>query len=160
MNFSDPEKVYTLIEAMRVADQPRAFNRALIDDLFNGLPPFTESQARDNMLQTNVNFLEGPNIAHSARRQLHNAFLKPWNYFSVGVDVGPPHLKMTWGNIITKEINRIMKRSIPYMETLRSTFAQLVLHGIGPVFWENQNKWCPYSRGIEDVLVPFFQHIP
>jgi len=154
MNFSDPEKVYTLIEAMRVADQPRAFNRALIDDLFNGLPPFTESQARDNMLQTNVNFLEGPNIAHSARRQLHNAFLKPGNYFSVNVDVGPPHLKLTWGNIITKEINRIMKRSIPYMETLRSTFAQLVLHGIGPVFWENQNKWCPYSRGIEDVLVP------
>lgn len=154
MNFSSPDKVYTLIEAMRVADQPRAFNRALIDDLFNGLPPFTDAQAKDNLIQTNVNFLEGPNIAHSARRQLHNAFLKPGNYFSVDADIGPPHLKLSWSNIITREINRPMKRSMPYMETLRSTFAQLVLHGVGPVFWEDQSKWCPYSRGIEDVLVP------
>jgi len=154
MNFSSPDKVYTLIEAMRVADQPRAFNRALIDDLFNGLPPFSESQAKDNLLQTNVNFLEGPNIAHSARRQLHNAFLKPGNYFSVSVDYGPPHLKMGWGNTITKYLNKPLKMSMPYMETLRATFAQLVLHGIGPVFWEDQTKWCPYARGVEDVLVP------
>lgn len=154
MNFSSPDKVYTLIEAMRVADQPRAFNRALIDDLFNGLPPFSESQAKDNLLQTNVNFLEGPNIAHSARRQLHNAFLKPGNYFSVTVDYGPPHLKMGWGNTITKCLNKPLKMSMPYMETLRATFAQLVLHGIGPVFWEDQTKWCPYARGVEDVLVP------
>lgn len=154
MNFSDPDKVYTLVEAMRVADQPRAFNRALIDDLFNGLPPFTESQRRDNNLDTNVNFLEGPNIAHSARRQLHNAFLKPGNYFNVDLDFGPPHLRINWSNVITKNINRTLKRSMPYMEALRSTFAQIVLHGVGPVFWENQNHWCPYSRGIEDVLVP------
>jgi hypothetical protein len=154
MNFSSPDKVYTLIEAMRVADQPRAYNRALIDDLFNGLPPFTEAQEKDNLLQTNVNFLEGPNIAHSARRQLHNAFLKPGNFFNVDLDFGPPHLRINWGNQITRKINKPLKLSMPYLETLRATFAQIVLHGVGPVFWEDQNKWCPYARGVEDVLIP------
>lgn len=152
--FSSPDSVYTVVNALLTADQPRAYNRALINDLYNGLPPFSEQEARENKLQTNVNFLEGPNIIHNARTQLSNAFLKPGYYFNVNLDAGPPHLRRTWSRILTQEINRILKRSLSYTEQLRSTHAQIVLHGIGPALWENPNEWCPYARGIEDVLVP------
>lgn len=152
--FSTPSKVRNVIEAQRQADQPRAWNRARINDLFNGLPPFSEEETRENRLQTNINFLEGANIAHSARRQLYNAFLKPGVYFHVAYDRGPAHMRRTWGRIITREINRDLKRSLPFTEAMRSTHAQIILHGVGPRLWHDKTSWCPYARGIEDVLTP------
>jgi hypothetical protein len=48
----------------------------------------------------------------------------------------------------------VLKRSPRYLETLRSTFAQVVLHGKGPSLWEDKWDWCPKSYGVEDVLLP------
>jgi hypothetical protein len=47
-----------------------------------------------------------------------------------------------------------MKRSIPYMECLRSKFALDVLHGIAPTGWKDSQRWRPDALGIEDVFVP------
>lgn len=152
--FSTPEKVQTILEASRKADEDRATNRALINDLFNGFPPFTEAQAKENKIQTNVNFLEGTNIAHAARNQLYNAFLRPDDLFAVKYDKGPQHQKMAKGRVLTAEINRVIKKSLPYTEAARATHAQIILHGIGPRIFRNKSAWCPKARSIADVLVP------
>ena len=47
-----------------------------------------------------------------------------------------------------------MKKSPLYFETLRSKFAMLTLHGIGPSAWETNQGWCPDAIGIEDVMIP------
>jgi hypothetical protein len=154
MNFKDPEKVEEVVKHMRDTDLPRARNRANINSLFNGDPPYSEQEVSENSIETNVNFLEAANIGHNARQQFANAFLKPGNYFTVTVDKGPAHKRQDWGHIITKEINRALKRSPRYLETLRSTFAQVVLHGKGPSLWEDKWDWCPKSYGVEDVLLP------
>lgn len=153
-NFSSPDKVRRVIEAMRTADEPRAFNRARINELFNGFPPFTDSQVKAQHIDTNVNYLEGPNIAHGGRSQLYNGLMSQSVFFQVTVDVGPPHLKSGWGRILTKEINRCMKNSLEYLEACRATHAQVILHGIGPRQFEDRSHWCADSKAIEDVLVP------
>jgi hypothetical protein len=43
---------------------------------------------------------------------------------------------------------------MPYLETLRSEFANVVLHGIGPTFWDSRDKVVGEPLGIEDVLIP------
>lgn len=139
---------------MKQADLPRSANRAKINQLFNGDPPYTEEEALESKVQINVNFLEAAKIAHDARSAYENAFLKPGNYFSVTLDSGPQHKRSAWGKIITKAINRCMKKSAAYMDVIRSTGASSVLHGIGPVVWDDRNKWCPCAIGVEDVLVP------
>ena len=154
MSFKDASKVWNVVSAMLQAEQPRARNRARINAVFNGNPPFTEEEARDNKIQTNVNFLEGTRIIHAARQQFTNAFLKPQNYFAVSLDYGPRDKRTQWGNIITKNINRAMKKSSKYINVLESQFAATVLHGIGPVTWLRDRDWCPSARGTEDVLVP------
>ena len=154
MKFKDAASVEEVVFLMKEADKPRSQNRANINRLFNGDPPFTEQEAIDNSIQTNVNFLEGTKIAHDARRQFNNAFLKPGNYFSITVEEGPVHKKSEWGRIITRQINRCMKRSLPYVESNRSVFANVVLHGPGPVNWEDKHKWCPTPLAIPDLLVP------
>lgn len=139
---------------MKRADLPRAGNRALIDALFDGNSPFTQEEARQNRVNVNVNFLDSTRIHQDACRQFSNALCKPGNYFNVKLDSGPIHRRGEWSDIITAEINKRMKDSLRYTETLNNVFAQVVLHGIGPVTWVDKQRWCPHMHAIADVLVP------
>ncbi len=154
MNFKDPKKVWDIIDTMVEASGPRARNRAKIQSLFNGDPPFTEEEAEENSIHTNVNFLEGTEIMHKARGQFTNAFLKPGRFFNVKLDVGPLWKRQEWSQTITTHINRMMKRRPGYFQTLQDQYAGVVLHGIGPVTWFRDRDWCPKSHGIDDVYIP------
>lgn len=68
--------------------------------------------------------------------------------------MGPVHKRHERSAIVTKEINRPLKRSLPYFETMRSKLALDVLHGIGPSCWDGRETWCPDPLGMGDVLVP------
>lgn len=154
MKFKDASSVWNTVDVMLQAEQPRSRNRARIDDVFNGNPPYTDSEAESNSIETNVNFLEGTRIINGARQTFVNAFQKPENYFTISLDIGPQHKRSQWGKILTKEMNRIMKRCPKYSATMKSQLAGVVLHGVGPVTWLRDRDWRPTARGIEDVLVP------
>jgi len=154
MKFDLPEQVESVCFQMRQGDWPRGQNRALINDLFNGLPPYSLEEAEADGRNVNVNFLESTRLGHEGRTQFYQAFQKPGNYFTCSTDTGAPHKRSEYGNIVTRQINRIMKRSIPYMECLRSKFAMDVLHGIAPAGFRDSQRWRPDAIGIEDVLVP------
>lgn len=154
MKFKDAGIVSSVIWNMRVADLPRGQNRAAMDRLFNGHPPLTEEERIQSGAHVNVNFLDAPKIASDARRTFQQAFLKGSGFFNVTLDGAPPHKAQTWSRTITKSINRILKDSKCYFEVLRSQFAQTVLHGIGPVWWSDGERWCPVSIGVGDIMVP------
>jgi hypothetical protein len=154
MKFSTASVIESITWQMKLADYPRSENRSRINDLFNGVQPYTDSQVRENNIATNVNFLESTKLGHDARRQFYNAFLKTGNFFNVTVDAGPKHKRKLWSSIVTKEINRRLKQSLTYFEAYRSTFASVVLHGIGPTVWPDRESWEPDPVGVEDVMVP------
>lgn len=139
---------------MLQAEAPRSRNRARVDGVFNGNPPFTDEEANSNSIETNVNFLDGTRIINGARQTFTNAFLKPEQYFNVSLDIGPQNDRVRWSKIVTREINRVMKRCPKYTATIDSQLAGVTLHGVGPVTWLRDRDWRPRARGIEDVLVP------
>ena len=152
--FKTASVIEQVVWQMKLADYPRSLNRAMINDLANGAPPYTPEEVRQNNIATNVNFLECTKLLQDARRQFSNAFMKPGNFFNVTLDSGPKHKRQRWGVTITNHINRVMKQNLQYFECLRSTFASVVLHGIGPVVWENRENWAPDPIGVEDVMIP------
>ena len=154
MQFKDASSVEQVVYAMRLADVPRGRDRALINDLANGAPPYTANQARVNNIEVNSNDLSLTRLSHDARQQFYGAFTKPGFFFTARTDMGNKYRRQEYGTIVTKEVNRIMKKSLDYFELLRSKFALDVLHGIGPSVWENPTSWCGDPRGIEDILVP------
>lgn len=154
MRFEDADLVQSIAWQLRYGDWYRANNRARINNLFNGAPPYTAEEVEQNNINVNVNFLEATSLSHDARSQFAAAFQKPGNYFKCSTDRGPLHKRQERGVIVTKEINRIMKRDLEYYETMRSKFAALVMHGIAPAAWDNRDAWCPLALGVEDLLVP------
>lgn len=139
---------------MKLADFPRATNRALIDSLFIGAPPYTSQEAQQNRIQINVNWLDSLRIHQDATRQFETAFGKPGNYFTVKLGSGPAHKRGEWAEIITEEINKRMKASATYTDLLHDVFSQVVLHGVGPVSWPDKQSWCPVMHGMSDVGIP------
>ena len=154
MKFDDPEVIESICYQMRLAEYPRSKNRLLVNNLFNGFPPYSAAEEEENGVNINVNFLEGTRISHDVRSQFYQSILKPGQYFTCRTDDGPVHKRSEWGTIVTDEINKILKRSLVYTESQRSKIAMNVLHGISPCGWEDDQLWCPYAMGIEDVFVP------
>lgn len=154
MKFKRAQDVSEVVWEMWQADWDRSENRTRINSLFNGDPPYTDREARDNNINTNVNFLEPTKIAADARRQFENAMLKTGTFFTIRGDKAPKHKKNAWSRIVTNRINKVMKNSLPYLELQRQVFAQLILHGVGPKQWLDRQKWLPQFIGIDDFLVP------
>lgn len=152
--FTSAAAIEDVVYYMRFADYPRANNRALIDNLANGVAPFTPEEQLQNRITTNTNWLDLTRIAQDSRSQFTSAIQKPGNYFTVKLDSGPIHRRQEWSEVITTEINKRMKNSLRYSETLNNVFAQVVLHGVGPVSWEDKQGWCPNMHGMGDVLIP------
>lgn len=152
--FTSSALVSETIWNMRLADLTRGTNRSLINSLVNGNPPYTEQERQDNNVEINVNFLDATQLCADARRSLYNGFQAPGKFFTVSLDSGPVHKRAEWGRVITAELQKIMKGSRIYAECLDSQFAAVVLHGMGPAVWPNQDEWVPEEKGIEDVLLP------
>lgn len=154
MTFKNASVIEQVVWQMKLADWPRAQNRARINDLFNGAPPYSAQEERENNIAINVNSLEGTRLSHEGRQQYANAFIKPGAFFTARTDYGPRHSRLKYGTIFSRNINRIMKRNRFYFENMRSKFAQLILHGIGPSCWADRQSWPPDPIGIEDVMIP------
>ncbi len=154
MDFKRAAAIESICWQFRLADWPRAQNRALINALFDGVPPYSDQEVRENNIALNINWLEGTKVAHDARQQFANAFQKPGKFFTARTDAGPVHKRQQWGSIVSNAINKPMKRCPYYFETMRSKFALLVLHGIAPSHWESHDYWTPDALGVEDVMVP------
>lgn len=154
MNFNSARLVEQLVWQLRLADYPRDLNRARINSLANGDPPYSLEEAEKNGIEVNVNDLAMTRLTHEARLQLMQGFNKPGNYFTARTDMGPVHLRNERGVFVTNRINRIMKRSDPYFECQRSKFALNILHGIGPSYRSDADHWCPEPIGVEDVMMP------
>lgn len=152
--FENAGLVESTVWEMRLADYPRGKNRALIDRLFNGSPPWEEKDIDENGVRTNLNDLAAPRYAADARRSLSRALENADTYFKVSCDYGPIHKQAKNSASITKRLNGLMKASQKYWETLESQMALKVLHGNGPVFWVDRDHWCPSALAIQDVLIP------
>lgn len=157
MRFTKAESVESIVWAMKLADLPRANNRALIDLLYNGAAPYTERQVLQNQINVNYNDLTGTKISQDAQGQYSQAVFSPSQYFSVRVDSGPKHMRDEWSETITKNLKKAMKRgrsALKYRENLRNVFSQLVLHGSAAMLWDDDQSWCPRMEAIADVMVP------
>lgn len=156
MNIDSAEQVSSICWQFREADWIRGQDRGLVNRLFNGHPPYTPTEADENNIEVNVNFLEATSLGHDARQQFNQAYMKPGNFFTCTTDGGAVHKRQKRSQIRTKEINRVLKKDLKYFETKRSKFAGLILHGIGPSVWQKRatESWRPRAIGVEDLMIP------
>jgi hypothetical protein len=153
LNFSTADKVLSVISTMKNVEEQRSPNRALLNEFFNGDPPWTEKEAEENGILVNFNDKQGANLLHQSRNQLQQAFTKTGSFMKISVDA-PADKQELYGNIITNRINRIMNRDRSYYYIMDSVWGGVVLHGISARLWRDPDDWKPGYVGIQDMLIP------
>jgi hypothetical protein len=154
MKFESAATIESVCWQLRQVEYGRSVNLAQIDKLAAGWPPIDPDVAEAENIEVNSNNLALARLSHEARIQLYQAHTKPGNMFSCRTDMGPVHKRMDRGVVVTKEINRPLKKSMEYFELGRNEIAQDVLHGIGIGVWNSRQMWCPDPTAITDVLIP------
>lgn len=154
MKFDEVGRLEQVVWMMRLADLPRGENRAILNRLFNGGSPYDENKAEENYIQVNRNFLEGPNILSQGRSQWNNAMLKQATFFGVTLDSGPVFKRQEWSHIITRNINRQLKRSRSQMEQIRAEGANTLLHGIAPSGFRDRRDPIPRPMPVASLMIP------
>jgi hypothetical protein len=160
VNFSDSNKVASVIINLKTAELRRAPNRALLDALFNGAPPYTQAEAQENKIQWNVNWGEGADLLLQGREQLENAHLSSDIAFLIRMPRAPKSKAQSWGESATKITNRLIRRSLPYFHTQRSKWGSVILHGTGSQLWEDPWSAMPSFVPISDLLIPTDTELP
>lgn len=154
MRFDNVALVEQILWDMRVSEQPRAADRAILLKTYNGNPPFDEATAEENHIQVNRSSLEGPNVLSQARKQWTNAFIKPTNFFTARPDCGPKHKQAQWSVIATKHANQLLKRDRRMVGHIRAEGANTLLFGVGPSMWKNRSVIIPTAIPVGSLLVP------
>lgn len=154
MKFDSAGRLEELIWQSRIADLPRGENRAILQRLYNGDPPFDPELAEENNVEINRNNLTGPSMLAKARRQWNSAYLGTSKYFNVTLDSGNAAKRQDWGAIITREINKELKRSGMMREQVRATGANVMLYGPGPTNWDDRTNPVPRGMGLSSLLIP------
>jgi hypothetical protein len=156
-DWGTPAKVEMLADQLQKDENVRAADRALVDALANGSPPWSADEAQKFQIQLNINWLELTTKLQGAIGQINNAFIPNGNYFSCFSESGNVTKKDKWGATFTKEINKILKKGKSGKRnhfTLRSRNASVALHGVGALLWTNSTRLLPKFVPLEDLLIP------
>jgi len=153
-NWSTVERVVECVWLMRQAEIPRATSRDILNRTYNGDPPFDPATAEENNVEVNRNFLLGTGNLTDARTQWNNNFLKPGDIATIKVDCKQPHKKQEYSTEITRRWNRELRGSLPMIMQARETGAGVLLHGIGPSYWQDRRSPVPKVLPLPSLLIP------
>ena len=155
--FGTCEKIMAVIAPMQTIERRRAYDRAIINTLFNGDPPYTKEEEEKHQIEINVNWGEGKRIMRDANNQLNTALLHPGNLFNVTLEKGQQDKRDEWAAAFTKAIHKPLQRGNSgkkFSYVIKNRNATIAMHGIGNLLWPNGFKWMPRFVPLEDLLIP------
>ena len=154
--LTDVFAAWALWTAAWQADRSNAYNRARVQEMLDGFPPYDQAEL-DNLGQsqrTNLNLLEGQAIIEAA--------LAPYNDLTSSVDhianvdtaEGDPQVRTEWGQIISEEFDRLLRTWHRFEFNNQSLAREFVIHGLGIAFFEDDYDWRWKICGLSDFILP------
>lgn len=151
--YKTPADVLAAITATDDTARIRGENRVKINNMANGVPPLSESEAKQLGVRINVEWGEMATLFAHARRQYESALFGTQYFFRVDLPNAPEEKRQEWSMYLTQQINRPLKKNAPYDHLKRSQISQLVAHGIGPQTWSDADDPIPDLIALEDLRI-------
>jgi hypothetical protein len=154
--LTDVFAAWALWTAAWQADRENAYNRARVQEMIDGFPPYDQSEL-DNLGQsqrTNLNLLEGAAIIEAA--------LQPYNDLTSSVDYvaqvetakGDSQTRSEWNQIISEEFDRTLRNWHRFEFNNQALSREFVVHGLGVVYFEDDFDWRWKVCGLSDFILP------
>lgn len=155
--MADAAKVSNRVQEMLRSDrQGRAQRRALVKGLVDGNPPYRSidlvNAGRAN--QCNVNWRIAEKYLNGARAGFWDVFSEAPTYATVVLDEGPADFRAEISGIVTEEFEWLQKQEPCFEAQMTISQYEMVLYGIGPLMFQDENDWRAKYVLCKDLLLP------
>ena len=139
-------------------DAKRSYKRARLNGLIDGQPPYKASKLREQGRadSANVNWGRARSYMESGSGAFYDLFSEAPGYLTVRTAFGTEEEKETWSNVISGEADRALKGSPVWDYEMSISLDNLVLHGVGPLMFEDAYRCLPKAFLCGDLKVPEF----
>ena len=137
-------------------DEGSAINRARVQAMLDGEPPFNQAalNANGQGAKANANFLQGRTLLNRINNGYLDMVTSVKQLMSISVEYGEPAERHDYNRIITEELTRTIRK----WGSFQSRFMRLVdmfnTHGVGIAFWPDPDDFRFSVCGFGDMLVP------
>ena len=152
----DSKSLHEIYRKLRDADDKSSKNRAEIQAMFDGVPPYSDVDlmASGQSYRCNVNFDEASTIQESAMAGYVDIIHSVEHLLSLKTDYGDTKTRLEHSNVIAEELTRAI-RSWPQFNFNYLLLCQyFVTHGVGIAYWEDNIDWRWRVSMFGDFLIP------
>lgn len=154
--IKDVKAAAEIFQALRTADEGNAVNRARVQAMFDGSPPYSEAQLRatGQAFRTNLNFGEGEAFLETAMAAYVDLVNSVDPLVSVTTQTGEEGSQKEQSAIVSEEVSRIIRKWPRFNYEYLNLCNNFVAHGVGIAYFETELDWRWKSTGLGDFLIP------
>jgi hypothetical protein len=152
----DSKSLYEIYKKLKDADDKSSRNRAEIQAMFDGVPPYSDTDliSSGQAYRCNVNFDEASAILESSMAGYIDLIHSVEHLLTLKTDFGDSKQRIEMSSVISEELTRAI-RSWPQFHFNYLLLCQyFIAHGIGIVYWEDDIDWRWKVSMFGDFLIP------
>ena len=154
--LKDVASALSIYETLRRADESSAINRARIQAVFDGRPPYNDAalRASGQASRANLNFGEAARLLDTAMSGYVDLISSVENLVTVETKASSENDGMRVDTIISEELSRTLRGWPEFHSTFLRLCNEFITHGVGVTFFENETDFRFRTCGIGDMLLP------
>jgi len=154
--IKDAKSAHELFQNMKTNDEQAAYYRCVIQGLIDGNPPYESSELRRSgqSWRCNVNWREAESIIDTNTASIWELDMEVPNLISARVDFQDPQRPtVNYAGIIEEEYTRTIKEWPSYYFNRMISIKEMLVTGIGPVYWRDKHDWRPFITKRSALLI-------
>ena len=153
---ADANSLRAIHKAIWDADTKSSKDRAAVDAMFAGEPPFRQADLEElgQGDRTNLNFNEALAIAEQAEAGYYDLTSSVQELVSVKTNHGNPFDRLEWERVIAEEWTRMVREWPQFEFIFQKLCAKFNRHGIGVAYHTDDIDWRPETCGFDLFKIP------
>ncbi len=156
--MSDPLAVQNYSRRLIDNDDKRAWKRSRVNGLVDGNPPYRNSELlkAGRAEACNVNWGTARGYLEGASGAFYDLFSEAPGFMEVRCGYGTPEEREVWSDQISAEVDHALRESPVWDYEMSLAIDNLILHGCGPMLFEDAWRPLPKAFLCGDLKVPEF----
>ena len=137
----------------------RSYKRSRVNGLVDGNPPYKASKLKSagRSDACNVNWGIARSYLEAAQGAFYDLFSEAPGFVRILTDFGDdPAKQAQWSRTLSEEATRILKNDVSWDYNMQVSINEMVMHGNGPMLFEDEHKVLPKTFLSGDLKVPEF----
>ena len=148
----------SLVQRLKFEDETRMYRYTKIQGLMDGNPPWVHQKLIDigQGHRANFNLRESEGIVEAAKTPYYDLVFEVPFFAQIdfGVEGAEPHVVDGWSDIFTEEYTDTLNAWDGFDHEIQLQQWQMVVNGVGPLFWPHFIGWQSEAIKCRKVLVP------